>query len=83
MRLHPRAAVKHGATAQQARKYLYARHPNGFGINPHKFAAAANESGQSFDHLIHFIARLYAGGAQQDTFRQEDISAAAAAGGST
>lgn len=76
--------MKHGkATPQQARAYLFSRHPNGFGISPHKFAAAANEQGVSFDHLIHFISRLYAGGAQQSTFRQEDISAAAAAGGNS
>lgn len=67
-------------TAQQARAYLFARHKNGFGINPHKFAAASDETGTSFDGLMKFISRLYAGGAQQDTFRQQDLSAAAAAG---
>lgn len=66
------------ATSQQARSYLFQRHPNGFGISPGKFAAASNESGQSFDSLIHFISRLYAGGAQQSLFRGQDISAAAA-----
>lgn len=72
----------HGrATAQQARHFLYTRHPNGFGINPHKFAAASNESGSSFDDLIKFIGRMYAGGAQQSLYRQQDISAAAAGGG--
>lgn len=67
-------------TPQAARAYLYSRHPNGFGINPHKFAAAANEQGSSFDDLIKFISRLYAGGSQQATFRQQDISAAAQSG---
>lgn len=66
-------------TAQAARSYLFQRHPNGFGISPHKFAAAANENGSSFDDLIKFIGRLYAGGSQQSTFRQQDISAAAGA----
>ena len=69
------------ATAQQARSYLYQRHPNGFGISPAKFAAAANEQGTSFDHLIQFISRMYAGGAQQSLFRGQDISAAAANSG--
>lgn len=70
--------MKHKATPQQARSYLYQRHPNGFGISPAKFAAASNETGSSFDHLIRFISRLYAGGSQQSLFRGEDISAAAA-----
>ena len=70
--------MKTRSTPQQARAYLYSRHPNGFGINPHKFAAASNETGQSFDQLIKFISRLYAGGAQQSTFRQQDLSAAVA-----
>lgn len=68
------------ATPQQARKYLFSRHKSGFGISPHKFAAAANESGQSFDHLIGFISRLYAGGAQQSQFRAQEIADAAAGG---
>jgi hypothetical protein len=68
-------------THQAARSYLFQRHPNGFGINPHKFAAASSETGSSFDDLMKFISRLYAGGAQQDTFRQQDISAAAQAQG--
>ncbi|HSV90903.1 MAG TPA: hypothetical protein VLH80_07370 [Nitrospiraceae bacterium] len=72
--------MKRKATPQQARSYLFQRHPNGFGIPPAKFAAAANETGSSFDHLIHFISRLYAGGAQQSLFRGEDISAAANSG---
>lgn len=70
--------MKRKATAQQARSYLYQRHPNGFGISPAKFAAAANETGSSFDHLIQFISRMYAGGSQQSLFRGQDISAAAA-----
>lgn len=65
-------------TVQAARKYLYSRHPNGFGISPQKFAAASDETGQSFDDLIHFISRLYAGGAQTSTFRQDDLSHAVA-----
>lgn len=73
--------MKRKATAQQARSYLYQRHPNGFGISPAKFAAAANERGTSFDDLIRFISRMYAGGAQQSLFRGQDISAAAAGGG--
>jgi hypothetical protein len=72
--------MKHRPTAQAARSYLFQRHPNGFGINPHKFAAASHETGASFDDLIKFISRMYAGGAQQSTFRQQDISAAAATG---
>jgi hypothetical protein len=67
-------------THQAARSYLFQRHPNGFGINPHKFAAAAHETGSSFDELMTFIGRLYAGGAQADTFRQQDLSAAAQSG---
>lgn len=70
--------MKRKATAQQARSYLFQRHPNGFGIPPAKFAAAANETGSTFDHLIRFISRMYAGGSQQSLFRGEDISAAAA-----
>ena len=69
---------KRKATPQQARAYLFQRHPNGFGISPAKFAAAANEQDTTFDHLIRFISRLYAGGSQQSVFRGEDISAAAA-----
>lgn len=63
---------------QQARAFLFSRHPNGFGIQPAKFAAASKETGASFDQLIQFIARMYAGGAQSDLFRGQDISAAAA-----
>ena len=70
--------MKRRATPQQARAYLFSRHPNGFGIPPAKFAAAANEQGTSFDHLIRFISRMYAGGSQSSLFRGEDISAAAA-----
>ena len=70
--------MKRRATPQQARAYLYSRHPNGFGISPAKFAAAANEQGTSFDHLIQFISRMYAGGSQSQLFRGQDISAAAA-----
>lgn len=73
--------MKGKATAQQARAYLYSRHPNGFGISPARFAAAANEQGTSFDNLIRFISRMYAGGAQSQLFRQQDISSAAAGGG--
>jgi hypothetical protein len=73
--------VKRGhATPQQARAYLFSRHKTGFGINPHKFAAAANETGSSFDHLISYISRLYAGGAQQSQFRAQEIADAAAGG---
>jgi hypothetical protein len=66
-------------THQAARSYLFQRHSNGFGINPHKFAAASAETGSSFDDLMKFISRLYAGGAQQSTFRQQDLSAATGA----
>ena len=70
--------MKKKATPQQARSYLFQRHPNGFGIPPAKFAAASNETGASFDNLIQFISRMYAGGQNQSLFRQQDISAAAA-----
>jgi hypothetical protein len=70
--------AKRKATPQQARSFLFQRHPNGFGISPAKFAAAANEQDTTFDHLIRFISRMYAGGSQQSLFRGEDISAAAA-----
>lgn len=70
--------MKRKATPQQARSYLYQRHPNGFGIPPAKFAAAANETGSSFDGLIQFISRMYAGGSQQSLFRGQDIASAAA-----
>jgi len=66
-----------GSHVQKARSFLYSRHPNGFGIPPAKFAAASRETGQSFDDLIKFIARMYAGGAQSSLFRGEDLSAAA------
>jgi hypothetical protein len=66
-----------GNHVQKARAYLYSRHPNGFGIPPAKFAAASKETGASFDQLIQYIARMYAGGAQQSLFRGEDLSAAA------
>ena len=69
--------MKGKATPQAARSYLFQRHPNGFGIPPAKFAAAANETGSSFDGLIQFISRMYAGGSQQSLFRGQDISAAA------
>lgn len=68
--------MKRKATAQQARSYLFQRHPNGFGIQPAKFAAAANETGGSFDDLIKGIARMYMGGQDSQYFRQQDISAA-------
>lgn len=71
----------HKHTAQAAQTYLSSLHPTGFGINPARFAAAANEQGTSFDQLMRYIARFYAGGAQSDVFRQQDISAAAAAAG--
>jgi hypothetical protein len=74
-----RHAHKH--TAQAAQQYLTALHPTGFGISPARFAAAANEQGTSFDQLMRYIARFYAGGAQSDVFRQQDLSAAAAAAG--
>lgn len=72
-----------GNHVQKARAYLYSRHPNGFGIPPAKFAAASKETGQSFDQLMRFIARMYAGGSQSSLFRGEDISAAAANPGAT
>jgi hypothetical protein len=75
--------VKRRATAQQARAFLYSRHPHGFGITPAKFAAASHETGQSFDELIRFISRMYAGGAQQSLFRGQDISAAAGNSGAS
>ncbi|PYX86653.1 MAG: hypothetical protein DMG70_00205, partial [Acidobacteria bacterium] len=64
----------------KARAFLYSRHPNGFGIPPAKFAAASRETGQSFDQLIQFIARMYAGGAQQSLFRGQDLAAASQPG---
>lgn len=63
---------------QQARAFLFTRHPNGFGIPPHKFAAASDELGMPFDQLLKFISRMYAGGQNQELFRQQDIAAAAA-----
>lgn len=74
-----RHAHKH--TAQAAQTYLTSLHPSGFGISPARFAAAANEQGTSFDELMRYVARFYAAGAQSDVFRQQDLSAAAAAGG--
>jgi hypothetical protein len=66
-----------GNHVQKARAFLYSRHPNGFGIPPARFAAASQETGASFDELIKFIARMYAGGSQESLFRGQDISAAA------
>lgn len=74
---------KRKATPQQARSYLFQRHPNGFGVNPGKFAAASNETGSSFDDLMKFISRMYAGGSQQSLFRQQDLSAAASGAGAS
>lgn len=68
------------ATPQAARAYLFSRHTNGFGIQPARFAAAANETGSSFDDLIKSIARMYTGGQNQEFYRQQDISAAASQG---
>lgn len=65
------------ATPQAARAFLFQKHTNGFGIPPAKFAAAANETGSSFDDLIKGIARLYMGGQDSEYYRQQDISAAA------
>lgn len=72
-----------GNHVQKARAFLFARHPNGFGIPPAKFAAASKETGASFDQLIQFISRMYAGGAQESLFRGQDISAAAGNPGAT
>jgi hypothetical protein len=72
-----------GNHVQKARSYLFSRHPNGFGIPPAKFAAASAETGASFDDLIKFIARMYAGGSQQSLFRGQDLSAAAGNQGAT
>lgn len=69
------------ATSQGARKFLFNRHPSGFGIPPAQFAAASNETGSSFDDLIKFIGRMYSGGQGTQLARQQDISAAAAVGG--
>ena len=69
-----------GNHVQKARAFLYSRHPNGFGIPPAKFAAASKETGQSFDQLIQFIARMYAGGSQQSLFRGQDLAAASQPG---
>ena len=72
-----------GSHVQKARSFLFSRHPNGFGIPPAKFAAASKETGQTFDQLIQFISRMYAGGAQSSLFRGQDISAAAGNPGAT
>jgi hypothetical protein len=68
--------TKKKATPQAARSFLFQKHTNGFGIPPAKFAAAANETGGSFDDLIKGIARMYMGGSDSEYFRQQDISAA-------
>lgn len=73
--------TKKHATPQAARKFLFQKHPSGFGIQPARFAAAANETGSSFDDLIKFIGRMYSGGQNTQLYRQQDISAAAAVGG--
>lgn len=72
-----RAVHSGGSHVQKARSFLFSRHPNGFGIPPAKFAAASRETGASFDDLIKFISRMYAGGAQSSLFRSQDLSAAA------
>lgn len=72
-----------GNHVQKARAFLFSRHPNGFGIPPAKFAAASQETGASFDQLMQFISRMYAGGAQSSLFRGQDISAAAGNQGAT
>lgn len=70
--------MRHKKGAQQARAFLYSRHPSGFGIDPQKFASSSEELGMPFDQLLRFISRMYAGGQNQELFRQQDIAAAAA-----
>lgn len=49
-------------------------------ISPHRFAAAAKETGASFSDLLGVIAKSYMGGQGQAEQRQADISASARSG---
>lgn len=66
-------AVVLPAEARKARSFLYSHHKRGFGIPPHKFAAASKELNVSFRELLRFISILYARGQQGGAFRMEAL----------
>jgi hypothetical protein len=61
------------AERRKARSFLYSHHKRGFGIPPHKFAAASKELGVSFRELMRFISILYARGQGSGSFRMEAL----------
>lgn len=50
-------------------------------ISPRRFAAASHESGSDFHQLIQLIARMYAGGQNEQAQRAENIRSIASGGG--
>lgn len=61
------------AEVRKARSFLFSHHKRGFGIPPHKFAAASKELNVSFRELLRFISILYARGTQGGAFRMEEL----------
>lgn len=68
------------AEVQKARSFLYSHHKKGFRIPPKAFAAAAKELGIGFRELLRWIAKLYARGQLQSSFRQQAIQRLAKGG---
>jgi hypothetical protein len=58
---------------RKARSFLFSHHKRGFGIPPHRFAAASKELGVSFRELLRFISILYARGQGTGSFRMEAL----------
>lgn len=61
------------AEVRKARSFLFSHHKRGFGIPPHRFAAAAKELSVSFRELLRFIAVLQSRGQGGSAFRIEAI----------
>lgn len=61
------------AEIRKARSFLFSHHKRGFGIPPHKFAAASKELNVNFNELLRFISILYARGQGAGAFRMDAL----------